>query len=1064
MFVPLHIKSEYSLGFGTASVEELAMRAAAFGYGAIALTDLENMAEQVRFHYQCRAVGIRAITGIELRPGFDGRREFGSREGRVVLLAADRTGYRSICRIVSRRRTVPNRKIGAALQEQDLSTVIQDEPEGLFALSDDRVLLEKLLAGGRFSRERLGFLLVRPGDRKRQEASLEHAIRLGIRPVADLDAVIPDPEDHRLHALQVAIRQGKRLSEVLGSPAVESIERRLRAPAEAAALFSDIPEALEAAADIADRCRFDFSELGTTPPAMELPAGARLKELCMEEAQRRKRAGTWTRGHAERLDFELSQIELLGLSGLMLIAGEIVSFCRSRQIPVVARGSAVSSLALNLLGASPVDPVEARLIFERFLHPGKSEWPDIDLDVPSHRRDELIDWVYRHFGRDRVAMVAAYHSFQRRSALREGLKALGIGPTLIEMLSRSLPPDDLDVAEFDFLGLVQNVELSSTPDAGMSLSPHSGLGEMLPLVQRLIGKPRNLAVHPGGIIIDAAPLNDRLPLDRAPKGVVVTQYDLSALAELRIVKIDLLGNRALAEIEETLELAGIGGPSILEAFPDEDPETLALIGRAQTLGCFQLESPAMRSLLSRMPIRSESDVTAALALIRPGVAAGETKAAFIRRTRGEEACDPIDPVMADRLFETRGMLLYEEDIMVLLSRISGMSLGEADELRSAIVKSGGDPEILAKLEAGFLKRCSAAGGPFANDLYRLRRAWAAAAKFAAYAFNKAHAASYARLAYISAYLKTNMLQEFACALMNHHIGIYPLRTLAADLMRGGVVIKPPHVNLSQYFSILEEPVGWVESRNKRDATHHPSHRASVRIGLEKIKGLSAKTVEKILKERETKGPFANFSDLLQRVRIGRGELAALVLSGACDDLSPLFAGDYPFAHEAVLEFLKRGETALSLDEIKVSIQERGVAHAKLYQELVRVRNELRYLEMHLSGHPTALLRSEAERYGCVPIAIAAESKPGSRMRLLVIMAAMRRVPTRSGVMQFLTLEDETGLLEAVVLPPAYRAIGDRITTPGPFLVEGTLQSQQNAVHLEVFRLSPFHQRRQPFEK
>lgn len=407
------------------------------------------------------------------------------------------------------------------------------------------------------------------------------------------------------------------------------------------------------------------------------------------------------------------------------------------------------------------------------------------------------------------------------------------------------------------------------------------------------------------------------------------------------------------------------------------------------------------------------------------------------------------------------MLLYEEDIMALLSRAGGVSLAEADELRSAIIRSAGNPEVLAGLEREFLNKCSVSGrcsNP--STLARARSAWAAVARFAAYSFNKAHAASYGRLAYLSAYMKAHHPVEFACALLNHHQGIYPLRTLAADLMRGGVELKAPHVNSSGYLSCLED--GYTPVIPAKAAIHL----ASVRIGLEKIKGLTSATAENILENRAANGLFTTLRNFLNRVKPSRTETAALVLSGACDRLHPLLPEWYPFVHEAALEILKKGGTPAAVDSVRAEIPQRATTRPQsnpdLYAALVRVRNELRYLEMHLSAHPTALLRKEAERYGCVPIQTAAASKSGARVCLLVIMAAMRRVPTRSGILQFLTLEDETGLLEAAVLPPAYRAMGDKVTTPGPFLVEGTLKWQQDAAHLEVFNLSPFHQRNEPF--
>jgi DNA-directed DNA polymerase III PolC len=1039
MFTPLHVKSDYSLGYGTAAVDELVAAAAALGYRTLALTDLENLYGQVRFHHQCSRHGIRPLTGIELRPGFDGRRQFGNRSGRLLLLAADESGYRNLCRIVSHRRGAAGMRGEGTLGDDPLP-LLANHPDGLFALSDNPEVVARLLAAGTFLRQRLGLLLVRPeapaADRARQEA----ARRLGVQLVADLDAVFLQPADHPLHLLQRAIRQGRGRGEVTAGDAGWSRERWLRAPAAAAALFADLPQAVAATATIAEACRLDLAA-PFRRPADPPGAAERLRRLCNETLAGMSPVRSWSKAHARRLMEELDIFSRLGFSGWLLIVAEILTHCRREGIPVAVRGSAVSSLTLHLLGGSTVDPLAHGLLFERFLHPGKSAWPDVDIDLPWQRRDAVIAWVYGHFGRERVAMVAAHHTFQQRAALREGLKAWGIGPTLIDRLSRALPPEDLPVAEVDFLGLT--AAEASAPLAELSATA-ADLGKILPLCQRLIGRPRHIAAHPGGIVVGEPPLHDLLPLERAPKGVVITQYDGAALERLGLAKIDLLGNRCLSELEETFALTGRPPPLRLETIPGEDAPTFALIDRAETLGCFQLESPAMRSLLARLPIRRQSDLVAALALIRPGAAAGEAKAAFIRRARGEEPSAIPFPLLADRLAETHGLLLYEEDIMLLLSRTGGLNLGEADELRAAIIASGDDAAVLTDLEASFLQRAAGQGTAEASA----RQTWAAAARFAAYSFNKAHAASYGRLAYLSAYSKAHHPVEFACALLNHHQGLYPLRTLAAEFTRMGVELRGPHVNLSAYPSGLEAGLG--------------EGPAAVRVGLDKVRGLSRRGSDTLLQERAGRGPFASLRELLERVRLNRREVAAFVLAGAGDGLPPLTAADYPFAHEAVLDWLKQGGALAGLDHLPIPRPAAASERTCLFQALVRVRNELRIVQMHLSAHPLALLRPEAQRYACQPICDAAAAPAGTKLRLAAIIAAMRRVPTRQGPMQFLTIEDETGLLEAAILPPAYRRLGERIATPGPFLVAGRLRRQQGAVHLDVNDITTFHERERPF--
>ncbi len=1055
MFVPLHVKSDYSFGFGTASVDELVEQAAAVGYTALALTDIETLCGQVRFHHRCRAVGLHPVTGIELRPGFDGRRNPGGCAGRMVLLAESRAGYRSLCRIVSRRRGVAGpRGIKGRLIGDPLPLVVENT-EGLFVLSDDIGVLERLIASGSISPVKVKLLVVRPPGKGSADGTWQIARRLGIRMVADIDAVFLHKADHGLHLLQLAIRNRIPLAEASALPAAVGGRRYLRTPEKAAALFSDLPEALDETLAVAESCRLDlaadrrfFSAAGL---ASDRQAAEALRVRCGRAAAHRRAAGSaWSTVYDRRLEHELRVFERMGFAGFFENLAEILDHCRQQDIAVVARGSAVSSMTLHLLGASPVDPISQGLIFERFLNEAKSEWPDVDLDLPHHRRDEVIDWVYARFGREKVAMVAAHHRFKLRLALRETLKAFGVRPDQIDGLIRLLPPEELGTGHADFQDFSRKLRERNPIVTGASGQGRPDLAEALRLAGRLVGRPHHLAAHPGGIIIGRGPLEDLLPLERAPKGVTVTQYAMTAVAALGVVKIDLLGNRCLSELEETLRL--VGGPPRLESIPSEDPAAMALIDRADTIGCFQLESPAMRSLLARLPIRKRSDIVAALALIRPGASAGAAKEAFVARARGEKPTVVFEPLLAERTAETHGLLIYEEDLMVLLSRVGGFGLARADRLRTDIVHSGGDPALLAVLEDEFLKQSWAVGVRAASDEARARRAFAAAARFAAYSFNKAHAASYGYLAYLSAYLKAHFPVAFCCALLNHHQGFYPLRTLAAEWIRSGIDIRPPHVNFSGYRSSLE-------NRPDRPQAH------GVRVGLDKIKGLSRRCTARLLETRAENGPFALLSELRERVRPTIGELKALILGGACDGLSPLSADRYPFAHEAVLEAVQHAKDFSILDRVlppdpPKSTQE--TARLALYQALVRVRNELRYFEMHLSDHPAALLRPEADRYGCLLIRTAAGAEAGSLQRLLALVAAMRRVPAGGGIMQFVTLEDETGMLEAALPPAVYRHLGDRITTPGPYLIDGVSRKRQGAVHLEVSAIKPFYRRQRPF--
>jgi DNA polymerase III alpha subunit len=968
MPVPLHVKSHASPGIGVHAPEALAGRAAALGFRALALTDVENLYAQVRFHHACRAFGLRALTGVELRTGFAAHAP-GALAGRLVLLARDRAGYESLCRIVSRRRLAP-------LPTPDPLSSLGEEA-GLFYLSDDVSVLARLIERG-VDPSSLRHLVVRPDG---------PAGASSVRPVADADAILIAPEDHMVHRLAAAVRAGCRVDDVHG---LESAERVLRGPGELAALFDRA--LLEESDRIAEACTLDLTEVLPAPPRLSGAAdpSAELAERCVALLAAKRAAGRMTGvDYDVRLVHELAVIGTLSFADLFLVVGEIVAEARARRIAVAARGSASGSLVACLLGAGGVDPIAHGLLFERFLHARRKRPPDIDLDLSSDRREEILDWVFDRFGEERVAMVSAHQTFGRRAALREGLKAFGLAPGAIARFSAALPADDL----FD----------DALPRALLPATAH----EALPVIERLVGAFRTLAVHPGGIVIADPRIDRHAPLERAPKGVVVTQYDMHALEAIGLVKIDLLGNRALSALDRVCAAL----PAAACVAPDGDPATLALLSAGRTVGCFQLETPVVRPTLEKLPVRGIEDVVAAIAIVRPGPASGEAKAAFIRRANREEEAAPPHPRLAELVAPTYGLLLYEEQLTQAIALLTGWPLERADELREAIADERAS-------SPAFLAACAQTGiAP--EDAARL---WRLLARFASYSFNKAHAVSYAGIAWTTAYHKAHHPAAFACAVLAHYGGAYPLRTIAAEFARL-VPVRAPHVAHSFDGPSLED--------------------GGVRLGLAAIRHGTARTRERILRAR----PFEDAADFLRRVPMARAELEAFVLSGALDGLAPLSAPDYPLPHFALL-----GRPAPSA---------RGEL-ADTWRALVRANHELRFLGMHPSAHPMAILRAEALAAGCVTSA-ELSSHAGERARLAGLVAASRRWRGAAGtIVQFVTFEDEFGVFEALVPARTYRALGDPVRAPGPWLIDGRVVSDHGSITLRVEAIEPFHRRRRPY--
>jgi error-prone DNA polymerase len=1106
-FVALQAMSHYSLGRGTLPIAELVQHAGRLGHRHLALTDVENLYGQVRFHATCRAHGIRPITGVELTPpgwlappGLQHRRP-----GRLVLLAPDERAYAELCRIVTQRRANPC----------GMPDTFEGSAGHALWLSDEPWLLRELVR--RLGPAPVRALVIRPRPTAPESEIIALARELGVALVASLDvaslhgaslhvasldgacvarslpdALSLDEGELRLRRLVMAVALERRSDELPG----ELVARggTLLAPAAATALFADLPEAVLETRAIAESCTLDLLELGGRRP--------RRPELARELGQRclgRLAAGGSARRSAayhERVRAELDVIEALGLAECFTSVAELVEAARARAISLTARGSAVSSLVGHLLGFSPIDPLEQGLYFERFASEARRSPPDIDLEVASRRRDELVEWLIRSRGGDRTARVSSLQRFQRRSAYRAGLRALGAPREVLERFLEHLPPDELG-------------------DAGPSLAlwsrylPWPWRGQ-LGLIERLIGVPRQLALHPGGVVLAHQRLDGALALERTSSGALATQYDAESLARLGFVKVDLLGSHCLDELDEIRRARrerrsnprDVSLDDVpLDDIPLDDAATFELIDRADTIGCYQLESPAQRAVLARLPVRRLDDVTHALAIVRPGPASGQAKELFLARARGEAGEPELHPLLAERLRATHGLLLYEEDILFLLAQLAGLPLSTAEALRVKLQEHADDPAWLERARQRFSARAEQRGIP----LESAAQAWSDVLRFVRYSFNKAHATSQARLAYQSAFLKCNAPLEHGCALLNHHGGLYPRRVIAADLLRHGVRLLLPSLRRSGLDcarELLEEadrggappcgggappceggapPYEGGARPCEAEPPREGGSRAAIRIGLSLIKGLRARTRQHLLASRPAlERGFARTlrtseasSDPLPGIGLRRAEWRALLRSGACDELLGLGAADYPWVHEALLSELDtdpertpalplspRGPAALAerIARAREQLPREPAELVERYRALSRVQNELRYLEMHVSDHPMRILRREAERLGCIPSDQLREHV-GRHISFAGVIAAARRVPlARAAVAQFLTLEDELGLVEARLSPAAYARLTARVSTPGPFLVQARALERQGAVYLAIDELVPFHER------
>lgn len=1093
--VPLVVHSHYSLLRGTASPEALIARAVEYGYPALALTDRDNLYGAIAFHRQARAAGLAPLLGVELSALPASAAAVGSngasaaRPARAVCLIRTMAGYESACRLVTQRMMEPAFDLAAALRATH---------DGLHVLTDDPALAQALHP--HLPPHRLWLLLTGPvgagGSGARLGATsaawrplLDASRRLGRGIVASPDVMWLDEADRPLHVTLSAIR-ARALVGGVAEAELAPPGGGLPRPAALLDAFRDVPGALVANRLIREECAAFELKLGKPIfPKYPLPAGdtpySFLFRRCLEGM--RRRYGGLNPAAMRRLTSELEVIDRLGFPEYFVIVGDLCRFAHDAGIPTVGRGSGAGSIVAYLLGITNVDPLHYRLYFERFLHEQRRDLPDLDIDLCWRRRDDVINHVYRTYGADRVAMICTHNTFQARGAFRDVARAYGVAPDVVDRWSRAVPSHASQTIA-QSLGLEADWQKAAGSDVRYARSSQAHARahgshrnpRAIPLddpqvraivadADRLLGAPRHLGIHCGGIVIGDRPLTAYVPLEEATKGIVVTQYEMHAIEAIGLVKIDLLGNRAISVISETLQLIRAGGGPAIDVsvvapaggtappaadapapllIPDADPAAAALMARGDTLGVFQLESPGMRNLLRMLETRDLNGAIAALSLIRPGPAGAGMKESFVRRARGLEPVRYLDPRLAPLLEETYGVPLYEEDVMLTASVLAGMSLMEGDMLRRAIgaIRTPAEETAVSRTFLGQAIR-HGTPPPVAEE------AWRQLKQFAAYAFCKAHASGYGVLAYQEAWLKAHWPAAFAVAILNNHTAMYHPRVHLEDARRHGVPPRLPCVNRSgREFTLEFDGVPGAPG----------TARGAIRIGLGRVKLVTDGTIERLLAERAAR-PFAGVTDCVRRVRPMRREVEHLVLSGAFDftgRIRPaLMAELYAVAAAAVPAEVRAGAASGSLFELHDSPP--PAAGLNDFTPEQRRRYEFDILEMSAEAHPMTLFagwRAHAEA-GAPPgrrfvRGQDLEAARGRHIRMTGIVAAHRRVRTKSGdAMYFLTLEDETGLFECTLFPAVYRRFGGVLVDSGPYVVEGRAEDQYGAVTLNAMRVA-----------
>ncbi|MDX1998387.1 MAG: error-prone DNA polymerase [Thermoanaerobaculia bacterium] len=1057
-YVELRVASAFSFLAASSAPEDLVERAAELGLPALALVDRNGVYGCPRCHGAARRAGIKALVGAEVAlvegdPPRVGRGPLGivpppgavpslappATENRLTLLAESRTGYRNLCRLLT--AAARDRPKGQARASWEL---VAEHAEGLVCLSggEEGPLAAVLDSGGveagRRLLGRLGAIFPgrlhlelqrhhRRGEEHRNTAVAELAASLRLPLLATNGVRYAQAAGKELQDVLTAIRHGLPLDRA-GRHLGENRERHLKSPEEMAALFADRPQVVAASAELARRLAFTLEDLGYRFPDYPLPPGetpdSYLRHLTWNGARARFRPLTGrTQAQLER---ELALIEKLGLAGYFLIVWDIVRFCKEHCILAQGRGSAANSAVCYALSITAVDPVKMDLLFERFLSEERGEWPDIDLDLPSGRqRESVIQYVYGRYGPHGAAMTANVITYRDRSAARETAKALGFSSDQVDQLSKTLGHFGYDRKRGDVRAVESDL-------AAAGFDPEDRRVRLFArLWQEIQHLPRHLGQHSGGMVIAAGRLDEVVPLEPAAMaGRVVVQWDKDDCADLGIVKVDLLGLGMLNALEEAVPtIRTREGKAIdLAHLPPDDPKTYDMLRRADTVGVFQVESRAQMASLPRNRPERFYDLVIQVAIIRPGPIVGNLAHPFFERRQGRQPVTYAHPCLEPILERTLGIPLFQEQILKMAMVAAGFTGGEAEELRRAMgFKRSMDKmaKIEARLKSGMTER-GLLGAAQEQVLKAIQ-------SFALYGFPESHAASFALIAYASAYLKAHHPTAFVLSLLNAWpMGFYHPATLIQDAQRHGVLFFPIDIQHSEWRS------SWVDRPADRFDPQGAGPAGAVRLGLRFVRGLRREAGERLVASRTADGPFRSTEDLAQRVRLRPDELATLASLGALGGLGLT-------RREALWQASRVTRPAGPLVADEPDTSPSPLTEMTAFEETAA---DYAATEMTIGRHPLAHLRPELDRHGVVPAGKVEKLPAGGRIRFAGSVIVRQRPGTAKGVL-FLTLEDETGMAQAIVSPELLREHRKLVVGTAGLVIEGILQRKDGSTSVKA---------------
>jgi error-prone DNA polymerase len=1052
-YIELHAASAFSFLEGASQPEALIERAVALEMPAIALLDRNGVYGAARLHTSAKRNDVRAHVGAEIAVSSLGPRltppawlphQHVAEPARLALLCESREGYQNLCQLVTRFKMRETAKQEGAANFGDL----QRYAAGLVCMTggDEGPLAAALMRGGeeagRETVERLVNIfgsgnvfveLQRHQEREeewRNRAAIRIARSLKLPVLATNGVRYASAYDREVLDLFTAVRHHTTLDHAGRLLALNS-QRHLRPTREMTALFQDVYGATENTVELASRLKFELGDLGYEFPRYPVPDGdtmdSFLEKRVEEGVQRRygaKNNANLLERAKKQVAHELTLIARLGFAGYFLIVWDIVQFCKRNGILIQGRGSAANSAVCYALEITAIDPVGMELLFERFLSESRGEWPDIDLDLPSEeKREQAIQYVYQRYGELGAAMTANVITYRGKSAAREVGKALGFDQESLARLS-SL------VNHFEWRG-PNDTMAHSFRNAGFDIH-HPRIAKYLELCMRIQDLPRHLGQHSGGMVICQGQLNQVVPLERASMpGRTVVQWDKEDCADLGIIKVDLLGLGMMAVLKDCLELIPehYGDRVDLAQLP-EDGEVYRTLQRADTVGMFQVESRAQMASLPRNHPEKFYDVVVQVAIIRPGPIVGKMMHPYMRRRQKKEEITYPHPSLEPVLKRTLGVPLFQEQLLRMAMTVANFTGAEAEELRRAVGMRR-SWERMKNLEGKLRAGMTANGLDAATQENIIQNI----SSFALYGFPESHAASFALIAYASAYFKVKYLAAFTCAILtNQPMGFYSPAVLVKDAQRHGLQVNPMDVQISEWACTIE---------------HEADGTLSLRLGLGYAKGLRKQSASAIANSRQELGRFQSAENLVARVpSLNRKELTLLARVGALNNLDGI-----EHRRDALWQVERAGKLEGPLLRQRSELLQEGSENRPLQQMSTEERLIADYAGTGLTigKHPMAYRREDLRRQRILSAEELRNRRDGEVVRTAGCVIARQRPGTAKGFI-FLSMEDETGIANVIVTPDLYERERLVVTRSKFILAEGPLQNQDGVIHVKALRL------------